>query len=171
MKLFIRQDYINFWHESFSVKDANNQEIFRVEPKKNIFTTYDILDKDRNILLTLKREATFWLPKFSIRDNQGVVLAEIQKKWTWFKAKYKIKSFIEGDDSDYSVKGSVMGWNFDFKRNDEVLCNISKKILKVTDTYCIDIKDDDEMLLCVAVALAIDNCQHDNKQKKHKWFS
>lgn len=164
MLLKLKQHFISLWKTSYSVKDENDKEIFKVSPSASLLTRFKIVDKDRNVLLVIKKEYFKFLPHYKIVDKDGHVLAKVKKRWSWTRNAYEITSMIEGDTSKYSMDSNVMGWAFVLKRDDQVLCSMGKKLFKLTDTYEIDVQDEDEMLLCIAMGVIMDHVQHNNKR-------
>lgn len=160
MKLYIRQDYFSIIGQTFGVQDENGKEFLRVVPRFSIIKKYRIYDKDNNLLLSIRKRPFRFLKTYQIKDADGNDLAIVKKLITFLKAKFKIKSNVKDDESKYEVKGDMLNWHYTLNKDDKPLCQISKKILKLTDHYELDIFDDDEMLFCIAVVVCIDAAIH-----------
>ena len=61
------------------------------------------------------------------------------------------------DYMNWSVKGDILEWDYDVNdENGSLIAHISKEILNLTDTYCIDVEDDKNALHVLMLVLAID---------------
>lgn len=166
MELYIRQKMFNIIGQEFTIKDANEQPFFKVVPRFSIFKKkYEILDMQNNLLLKIVRRPFRFFSRHDIIDNQNNILAIIKAKFSPFKPKFKIKSKIEGDTSNYEILGNFVAWHYEIKRDQEVLAEINKRLFKLTDTYELKILDDDEMLFCIGCVIAIDSARAKQNKK------
>jgi uncharacterized protein YxjI len=78
---------------------------------------------------------------FVLKDRDGNKVASIQED-------------TEGRD-DLSARGSIVDDEYEVKRDGEVIATVSKKWLRVRDTYGVEIRqgEDEPLLLAPAVAL------------------
>lgn len=92
---------------------------------------------------------SFW-PKFEMYEG-GEYAGHISKEPALFRQKYDI------DCRGWSVSGDVFGCDYEINDSkEELIARISKKLLKVTDTYVIDVIYSENALGVLMTALALD---------------
>ena len=63
---------------------------------------------------------------------------------------------------DWEVEGDILGWEYSIvDRHNHEVASLSKEVFNLTDTYVIDVKEDDDALdvLMVVLAIDIDKCR------------
>ena len=114
-----------------------------------LFDKFDVYDEGDNIVYTV--EGQFALTKtLSVLDHDGNEAA-IRKEFSLLTPQFDI------DYMNWSVKGDILEWDYDVNdENGSLIAHISKEILNLTDTYCIDVEDDKNALHVLMLVLAID---------------
>ncbi|MBR4267522.1 MAG: hypothetical protein IKQ46_15890 [Bacteroidales bacterium] len=105
-----------------------------------------ILDSQKNVLVTLSKGLTFWMPKISITNSQGVEIATIKRK---FGLKPKFEVLNTTGNVVASVIGDFIAWDFVvYDAQDKEIGKISKKfggVLKElftdSDKYMVNINN------------------------------
>ena len=110
----------------FKIYDSNNEEVGQVKQK----------------LFTL-------LPKYELYQN-NIKLGEIKKEFTLLKPKFTL------DFNNYSVEGSFLEWDYSIKKDGIVIASVTKELFKLTDTYIIDVNEEDA-LIALMIVIAIDS--------------
>ena len=133
---------------------------------------YLVYNKDKKIMDTMQKvmenELTekerqlaidYWSDNLSIgeiskkhnisRSSFYRMIGEIKKKFTFFKPKFEL-SF-----GGYAVDGNYFEWDYEVKQNDKVIATISKEFFHLTDTYVINVEENDALVVLMIV-LAID---------------
>ncbi|HKI53817.1 MAG TPA: LURP-one-related family protein, partial [Anaerolineales bacterium] len=67
---------------------------------------------------------------------------------------------VKGGD-DLIVQGNILDLEYDIKDGRKMIAEVSKKWFSITDTYGVEIKDGQDDILILAVAVAIDMMAHD----------
>ena len=156
MQLYMKQKVFS-WKDKFSIMDPNGEDKYYVEGKIiSIGKKLRISDKADNELAFVNQKVVSLMPKFSVEMN-GEEVAVIKKKFTLLKPKY----IIEGPG--WEVQGDFFGHDYSITDKGNVVVSIHKKWMAWGDTFELDITDDRNEVLAVAVVLAIDAVM-DNQQ-------
>jgi uncharacterized protein YxjI len=153
-----------FWSigNSFSITDSDGETKFFV--KGNAFSWGDRLSfqNERNEELAVIDQKLFsFKPKYQILIG-GSVFAEIVKEWSWLGKKFTLD--VPGPN-DYKIEGSFWDHEFTFFRNDTVAAKVTRKLFNLTDTYSVEISDDEDAVSILCTCIVIDQILHDeNKQ-------
>ncbi|MFA5449884.1 MAG: hypothetical protein WC292_05550, partial [Clostridia bacterium] len=57
---------------------------------------------------------------------------------------------------DFKVKGNVFAWDFNFFRDNVAAMTISKKILRIADSYAVDVAQGENDAFMLALAVIVD---------------
>ena len=164
MRLVVNQKY---WSvaDKFNIADEAGRPWFQVEGQ--IFSIGKKLwlkDMEGNEIFFLKQKVFSFVNKWEIQRG-GQIIGTFTSKFFHmpFVRTYK----LEGEFGKFKIKGSSFGYNFrifDMNNGDTQVGTISKKILKIADTYVIDIVDEiTDPAIAVTGALIVDALHH----KKH----
>ncbi len=150
MKLYIKQKVFS-WKDKFFVKDEYGQDKYYVEGE--LFSwgrklhVYDM--NQREVAFIAQKVMTF-MPEFHV-SQEGREVAVVKQKFAWFHPKYEIQG------PNWNVEGSF--WQHEYTVSDQggsVQVGISKELMSWGDSYEMDIAEDKNELLALAVVLAID---------------
>jgi len=67
---------------------------------------------------------------------------------------------VEGSD-DLKARGNFTDHEYEIKRDGDVVATVSKRWVRVRDTYGIEIRPGEDEALMLALAVAIDDMSHD----------
>ena len=149
MKLIIKQQFFTIF-DKFDVYDEGDNIVYTVEGQFALTKTLSVLDHDGNEAAKLTRRFFTILPTFDI-EVDGVEVGTIRKEFSLLTPQFDI------DYMNWSVKGDILEWDYDVNdENGSLIAHISKEILNLTDTYCIDVEDDKNALHVLMLVLAID---------------
>jgi uncharacterized protein YxjI len=150
MKLIIKQQFLTLFDE-FDVYDENDNIVFTVKGQFALTKTLSVYDTSGNEIAKLSRRFFSFLPTYDIEIG-GQEIGSIRKEISLFKPHFDI------DYMDWDVTGNYLEWDYDVvcKADDEHIAHISKEIMHLTDTYCIDVEDDGNILNVLLLVLAID---------------
>ncbi len=141
------------WFDSYEVTYESGMLAYTIEGKMawgHLLKVYDAWGME---VAYIKEKVLSFLPKFELfMGDQRVGM--ISREMTFFKPKYNI------DFNGWCVQGDVMGWNYQALLNGVQMMQAQKMIWNFTDTYRIDVPDDQNALCALLVVLAIDaaNC-------------
>lgn len=157
MKLMFKQRFFS-WLDSYDIYDEIGETVYTVSGKLAWGHKLEINDRFGNHLATLKEQVISFLPRFAIQMN-GETVGTITKEFTFFKPSFTI------DCNGWRVEGSFWEWDYQILTSDgRVVAAIEKQLFNFTDTYMIDVYEEQDSLLALMVVLAIDAVKcSDNK--------
>lgn len=146
------------WGNEFSITDSSGKEAYYVKGK--VFSWGDKLsfqNAAREEVAAISQKLMSWKPCYQIIID-GNVFAEVIKEWTWFNKQFTLD--VPGPN-DYTIDGSFWAHEFTFKRGGKVVASISKKHWSWTDSYGVDIAEDEDEVSILCACIVIDQVLHD----------
>lgn len=148
MKLLFKQRFFS-WLDSYDIYDEQGNVVYTVEGKLAWGHKLEIYDFRHNHIATLKEKVMTFMPKFEIYIG-GQYMGEIIKDFTFFKPSFSINC------NGWSVRGEFWEWDYQILSGSFVVATIQKQFFNWTDTYVIDVADQNDSLLALMVVLSID---------------
>ncbi|MCX7884148.1 MAG: LURP-one-related family protein [Caloramator sp.] len=158
MRYQIRQRIFSL-SDSFTIKDEIDEPKFIV--KGRVFSLGDKLslqDLYGNELFYIEQKLFKFLPEYHIYQN-GILVAKVKKEFTFFKPKF----FIDSQYGAFDMTGDIIGYNFQITRNGIKVATVNKKWFAFSDTYGVEIDDSENQAFLLALVIVIDQVIHDNK--------
>ena len=140
MKLLFRQRAFS-WFDSYDIYDENENTVYVVKGQLSWGHCLKIYDpEEQQELGTVKEEILTWLPKFELYEGETCI-GTLKKELTFFKPKYNI------DFNGWHVEGDVFEWDYTITGPDGgTVAAVSKEPFRWTDTYVLDITDPKDAL-------------------------
>jgi uncharacterized protein YxjI len=160
MRYVIKEKFWS-WGNDFFIYDSNKEKVFFVDGRA--FSWGDKLsfqDLDGNELAFISQKLLSWKPKYEIYQD-GRMFASVIKEFSWFKKKFTLD--VPGPN-DYSIVGSFWCHDYEFTRRGRCVATVSKSHWAWTDTYGIDIDDDEDIVAILCTAIVIDQVLHDESK-------
>lgn len=149
MKLMFKQRFFS-WFDSYDIYDENGSTVYTVCGRPAWGHKLEIHDRSGNHLATLREQVLTFLPRFEIQIG-GQILGTITKEFTFFKPSFYV------DCNGWQVEGSFLEWDYRIlSQSGMVVARMEKQLFNLTDTYTIDVADQQDSLLALMVVLAID---------------
>ena len=149
MRLLFRQRMFS-WFDSYDIYDENGNTVYVVKGQLSWGHLLNIYDAYENKLGYVQERVLTFLPKFEIYEREQY-LGCISKEFTFFKPKYNI------DFNGWHIDGSFMEWDYTIvDSHGNKIAEISKELLRMTDTYVLDISKPEDALYVLMFVLAID---------------
>ena len=149
MRLYMNEKVFS-WKDKFSIKTETGEDRYFVEGKViSIGKKLRVYDAEGNELAFVNQKLVSLMPKFTVEINDQEV-AVIKKKVTFLKPKY----IIEGPG--WEVQGDFLSHDYEIVENGRTIVAIHKKWMSWGDAFELDIEDESQEVLAVAVVLAID---------------
>lgn len=157
MTLYMKQ-HIFTLGDRFDVWDEAGENRWYVE--QELFTwgkTLHIYDTAEREVAGIRREVFRFLPSYCISIG-GEEVAQIEKQFTFFHQSY----YVDGPDG--TVEGDFFAHDYAIYRGERQIASIHRAWLTWGDCYSIEMEDERDELLVLAVVLAIDcvNAQANN---------
>jgi len=164
MRYVMKQKLFSFG-DDFYIKDENERDVYFVDGKAFSFgDQLSFQDLDGNELAYIRQELFAWGKTYEIwRD--GRVAAVVKKElFAFFHHRFTVD--VPGPD-DLEAEGDFMDHEYAFRRGDRVVATVSKRWFSWTDTYGVDIADDEDPVLILASAVVVDQACHPDDGKRH----
>lgn len=159
MKYQIKEKIFSFG-DNFSIKDEFGNEVFFVKGKVfSLGNKLRIEDLNGNEIVYIEQKLMKLLPEYNIYLFDRYA-ARVKKEFSFFKPKF----FIESDMGHYSMEGDFLARNFQILKNDIPIAVVSKEFFSFSDTYGVDISDNENQAFILALIIVIDQVFHDDKK-------
>ncbi len=160
MKYYIKQKVFSL-KDKFTVKDANDKDVYQVQGKVFSLTNkLELLKMDGSQALNAKKKLFRFLPLYNIYSPHDDELAEV-KRLLAFKPKF----LVTVGNTEYNVEGTLFAHTFQIYKDEQEVASITKKVVSFGDTYEIDILDENNKELFLFIVIIIDQIVHENKNK------
>lgn len=145
---------------NFSIKDENDMDVFFVKGKFLSFGhKATLMDSNEKELMYIEQKVLTFLPEYHVFDENHDEIGMLKKKLTFFKPSY----YITSNFGEYEISGDVWSHAFTISKNGKVCAEVSKKWFSLSDTYGMDIKDDENVPFLIAMIIAIDFIMDDTQ--------
>ena len=149
MKLLFKQRFFS-WFDSYDIYDESGNTIYVVKGQLSWGHCLKIFDRYGSEIGTVKERVLTLLPKFEIYEKNNYIGC-ISKEFTFIKQKYNI------DFNGWHIDGSFIEWDYTIvDSHGNKIAEISKELLRMTDTYVLDISKPEDALYVLMFVLAID---------------
>lgn len=149
MKLYMKQKVFS-WNDRFSIKDEFGNDKYYVEGE--LFSwgkklhVYNLAGSE---VAFIQQKLFTLLPRFHVFVN-GTQVAEIVKEFSFLFPRYSVEGL------GWDVEGKFMAHDYEILQNGVHIVSIRKEWMTWGDTYEIDIANDADEVIALAVVLAID---------------
>ncbi len=159
----IRQNLISIG-DDFWIENEAGQKIFKVDGKVlRIRKTLVFEDAHGGKLAQIQERLLAIKDTMVIEDAHGKDLAVIKKALIApLRDRWSVN--VKGGP-DLDVQGDILDHEYTIKQGRKKVAEVSKKWLKLTDTYGVEIASGQNDILILAVAVAIDMMAHDEDRK------
>lgn len=149
MQLLFKQRLFS-WFDSYDIYNEAGETVYTVKGQLSWGHCLKIFDAMGNEIGTVKEVVLSLLPKFEMYLGDTCVGC-IHKEFTFFKPKFNI------DCNGWHVEGDFLEWNYGIiDASGQGIAMVSKQVLRMTDTYVIDVFDPQNALCVLMLVLAID---------------
>ena len=153
MKYLVR-DKIFAIGDDYWIEDEQGRKAFLVDGKAlRLRDTLELKDPSGRVLITLRKKL------ISLRDTMTIerddeTLATIRKKRLSLLRNHYRVSLADGSELD--VSGKILDREFAVEYDGELLAHISRRWLRVRETYGVDVvREDADHALLIAVAVCV----------------
>ena len=157
MRMMFKQRFFS-WFDSYDIYDEQENALFEVQGQLAWGHCLKIFDACGNEVGTVKEKVLTWLPKFEVYLGERY-LGCISKELSFLTPKYDI------DFNGWYVEGSFMEWDYTIlDSSGNLVASVSKELFHLTDTYILDVDQEENALPVLMFVLAIDaeKCSRNN---------
>ena len=151
MRYQIKQKLLSLT-ENFTIQDEAGRDVLKVSGKL-IGSTKTISDMAGLELATVKRRYLTIRRTFEVRIGGQVVAVIRGRLFRLIGAAFE----IETTSGPIEVDGRLFERDYTLRRGGKPIAQISKRWFSLTDSYGVDIFDQNDTLICIATVLAIDS--------------
>lgn len=148
MKLYIKQKVFS-WRGRFFIRNENNFDKYSAEGE--IFTwgrKLHIYNSKGIEVAFIRRKLWTFLPRYYIEiDGRTYTLV---KEFTFFRSRYHLEGI------PWTMEGDFLAHEYSLRDSKGIVMSMSKHWFTWGDSYELDIRDSNNELLCLCIALAID---------------
>jgi uncharacterized protein YxjI len=156
MGRYLIKQHVFTLRDKFTIKDAAGNDRFLVTGKLiSIGKKFSVCAMTGMEIYKIRQKIFHLFPRFQILTPSGQLAATYKTKFSLFRK----KAVVESPYGKLILRGGVLAWDFNLTGNGGVLMSISKKILRIADTYTVDVNGGDEALM-LSVAIIVDAIYH-----------
>lgn len=155
----IRQKLISIG-DDFWIENEGGQKVYKVDGKAlRIRKTLEFEDAKGKKLAMIKERLLAIKDTMVIEDANGRDIATVKKALIApLRDKWNVN--VKGG-KDLVVQGDILDLEYSIKQGRRKVAEVSKKWFTLTDTYGVEIEEEQNDILILAVAVAIDMMAHD----------
>jgi len=157
---YVMKQKLFSWGNDFHIKNEAGENVFFVDGKVfSIRNQLSFQDLQGNELAFIRQKLLAWGPTYEIHRN-GQLFATVKKElFTFFKCRFAVD--VPGPD-DLEATGSFLDREYVFRAGGRQVAQVSKKWFTWTDTYGVDIAENEDDVLLLASTVVIDMVCHDH---------
>ena len=149
MKLLFKQKAFS-WFDSYDVFNEQDEAVYKVKGQLSWGHCLKIFDAQGNEIGTVKERIISFLPKFEMYLGENY-LGCIKKEFSFFTPKFTIEC------NNWQVEGDFFEWDYSITdTNGNTVATVSKDVFRWTDTYVIDVENPQNVLEVLMLVIAID---------------
>ncbi|MFI6941446.1 LURP-one-related/scramblase family protein [Streptomyces sp. NPDC050418] len=153
MKYLVRDRLLGIG-DDYWIEDEQGHKAFFVDGKAmRLRETFELKDREGRVLIDIRAKV------FSLRDAMtiergGEALAVVRKKrFSLLRNHYRVR-LVDGTELD--VSGKILDREFVVEYEGEMLAHISRRWLRVRDTYGVDVvREEADPSLMIAIAVCV----------------
>jgi uncharacterized protein YxjI len=143
--------------DDYWILDDRGERVFKVDGKAARLRDTWVLEDSRGEEVAKIKER-----KLTIRDTIKIELvgreATVKKALIGFRDRFHVE--VSGGP-DLTVKGNIVDHEYEVERDGDTIAEVSKKWLRVRDTYGVEVRHPADVVLVLAVTVAVDALAHD----------
>ena len=149
MKMLFKQRFFS-WLDSYDIYGEDGRTLYTVKGKMAWGHCLEVYDASGAHIATLKEEVLTWMPRFRMYLG-GVHVGDIKKEFTFFKPSFVLEC------KGWKVAGNFLEWDYEITEdNGSAIAWVSKQFFNFTDTYSIEVANQEHALMSLMIVLAID---------------
>jgi uncharacterized protein YxjI len=143
--------------DDYWIEDGAGNKAFKVDGKAlRIRDTWKLEDRAGHEVATIREK------KLSIRDKIRIEFpgggdATVKKALVGIRDRFH----VEVSGGDLKVHGNIVDHEYEIERDGHKIAEVSKKWFRVRDTYGVEVLDPQEVVLILAVTVAVDAMSHE----------
>ncbi|MBE6083112.1 MULTISPECIES: LURP-one-related/scramblase family protein [Tissierellales] len=149
--------------DKFDIQDESGRNVYEVAGKVFSFgNKLNIFDMSGNNLIYIEQKIFKFLPEYYIYMGDKIV-ANVKKEFTFFRPKFNIFS----DFGDFTLEGDIFAHDFSIFKDGNEICRVNKKWISISDAYGVEIFGDEDPAFILALCIVFDQVLYDNNGSKN----
>jgi uncharacterized protein YxjI len=158
MRYLVKQKLLAFT-DRFMIQNELGEDVYSVVGQFFSFgKKLTLMDTQEQEVCFIEQKLLAFMPEYNLSIH-GQHVANIRKRFTLFSNNFDIECIFGA----YEVQGDMFGYEFGIYKDGIQVASISKQFFTFRDTYGIDVADDQDPVLTIAMAIVIDMIFHENK--------
>jgi uncharacterized protein YxjI len=147
--------------DDYWIEDDEGQRVYKINGKAmRIRDTLILEDPDGHELFKIQEKKLHIRDTMEIEDDSGDTVATVKKALiTPLRERFDVK--VEGGE-DLEVKGNIVDHEYKIERGGDKVAEVSKKWFRIADTYGVEVAQDQDPALILAVAAVVDTMTHES---------
>ncbi|MCF6462229.1 LURP-one-related/scramblase family protein [Clostridium sp. Cult1] len=159
MRYIIKEKIFTF-ADRFNIEDEHGYPQYEVVGKIfSLGNKLNIYDLNGRELIYIEQQLLRFLPEYHIYRD-GSLIGKIKKEFTFFKPKF----YIESSYGDLTIDGDVFHHDFNILKNGQPVAWINKKWISFSDTYSVDILDEEDQPFILSIVIVLDQIFYDGNR-------
>jgi uncharacterized protein YxjI len=151
------------WGDDFVIQDGTGRDAFFVDGKAlALGNQLSFQDMQGHELVYIKQKLLSWGPTYEIYRDGALAAVITKQLFTFFRCTFAVD--VPGPD-DLIAEGNFLDLEYVFRRGDRTVATVSKQWLAWSDSYGVDIPDDEDAILLLASTVVIDMACHPDDEK------
>src|SRR5690349_3744488 len=165
MRYLIREKFFRLGEDS-TITDESGRAVIQVDGKVLSLHHTPVLRDMRGKELATVKKKLMALGQTYVIARQGQEVARVHKKI--------ISPFVDrftvalAGGEDLHVTGNIFEHHFTIKHGEQIVAEVSKRWISLTETYGVDIAPGQDDLLLLATILAIDLTEDEEREEKRE---
>ncbi len=147
--------------DKFTITDRDGLDRFQVQGKVlSLGAKLSFQDMSGNELYYIEQQLLRLLAEYNIYQN-GTVVASCKRKFSFLGSKFEISS----NNGHYTIEGRPLNYNYKIFKDGQVIATIDKQFFSFSDTYGVDIREEEDHGFILSLVIVIDQVVHNNENK------
>ena len=153
--------------DDFWIENQEGERVYKVDGKAlRLRETLFFEDMKGNKLCKIQERLRAFKDTMAVEDAEGDQMAVIKKGLIAPLGDHWTVNVRGGPDLD--VQGNILDHEYSIMQKRRKVGEVSKAWFSLTDTYGVEIDEDQNDILILAIAVAIDMMSHDEERKSKK---
>ncbi len=157
MRFQVRQRVFSLG-DSFTIRDQDDNDYFQVVGRVlSLGNKLSLQDMNGTELYFIEQKLLKLFAEYSILEH-GQAVATCKQRFAFLGSKFDITSKY----GNYAVDGRPMNYNYSITKNGRTVATIDKQFFSFSDTYGVEIVDDEDFAFILCLVIVIDQVVHNN---------
>ena len=148
--------------DDYWVEDDEGQRVYKINGKAmRVRDTLIFEDPDGHELFKIQEKKLRIRDTMEIEDGSGHPVAKVKKALiTPLRERFEVG--VENGE-DLEVKGNIVDHEYKIERGGDKVAEVSKKWFRIADTYGVEVAQDQDPALILAVTAVVDTMTHPDR--------